>query len=286
MQMKGLRVGALFLSVMLLFTTFGSGGCRQSEESGRESPGLSGSITVSGSGTTIPILKALGQDFAAAHPGIEFIFLPSAHTAGGVEGTLNGVLDLGALSRDLEDSEKHAELESLFFCRDALVFATHREVKVRDLSVEQLLDIYAGRIQDWKDVGGDPGTMVIINRPDHSSPKVVLDDKLFGPDFPFADRLVIIERAAGANTAIVETENSLGFTSLGMIIREKSPVNILTVDGQTPDEPGVQSGRYPFFRPLGIVYRSDAPEEIKAFVEYLRGEEAGRIMRDNGYLPG
>jgi phosphate transport system substrate-binding protein len=269
------------LAVLGLF----SAGCGDKEEPKKAVPTKKVHLTVSGSATTTPILEILAKVYTASHPEVGFEFLPSSHTGGGVQGAHTGELALGATSRALLPEEARLGLVYREFARDSIVFAVNRSVPATKITRSQIVDMYSDKIRRWKQI--DPGLpdteIVVIDRPTHSSPRMTLDETLFGKGFPFSPKVVVIERALDANEAIVKTPNAIGYTSYGAVVMEKLALNILDVDGVYPSAENVASGKYPYVRPLGVVHRPD--KAVKDFVSFIFGPEGRKIIADNGFVP-
>ncbi len=128
--------------------------------------------------------------------------------------------------------------------------------------------------------------MVVIDRPGHSSAKIVLMGPLFPKDMVFGPTLIMIERAPDANDALVKTPSAIGYTSLGAVLMEKLPVNVLMVDGVAP------SRRVDPERPLPLLsaHGPGPPPGRQAgggrlHRLHLVGPEGRKIIADNGFVP-
>lgn len=243
------------------------------------------SITISGAGTTMTILEDPIARFASAHPGISFNILPSTHTQGGLEGTFRGVLDVGAVSRLIEDNELGPDFEIFYLCRDPLIFIVHPDLPIDGLTANQVIDIYGGRITNWKEVGGDDGEIMLIGRPPFSAGRSVLEKKLFGEGFSFSPKIISVSKATDALAAVLETEKSICYSSLSILGSSSRKARILAIDGIDPLDNEDESGQYPYTRLLGVVYKKELPSHVEAFIEYLKSGGTRELLIDKGCLP-
>jgi phosphate transport system substrate-binding protein len=79
---------------------------------------------------------------------------------------------------------------------------------------------------------------------------------------------------------------ALGLSDLGTLTVERLPIKAMKVNGVAPTLEDVASGRYPLVKILSFVFREDKlAQPAKAFVDFARSPEGGRILRANGYLP-
>lgn len=284
--MKRISVGFIIVAVLSVFFLYNCGGKDQGEAP-REIPAASERLVISGSATTIPIIEKLAEAYKLKKPELITDFLPSSHTGGGIQGAQSGELSLGAISRDLEEEEKNGLVEFIF-ARDAIVFVANRNVRVKNITSGQLKQIYSGKITRWSQIGQEglkDEDIVVIDRPSHSSPKIVLGEKLFTGDFVLGTNLVMVERALDTNEALIKTPNSLGYTSLAAIKMGDLPLSTLAVDGVEPTPENVRTGAYPYYRPLGVVYRSDPDKAVLGFVEFVMSNEGREIITANGLSP-
>jgi phosphate transport system substrate-binding protein len=281
--MKAIGRGLVALAVL---AAVGCGGGK--EEKQVPVPAAKVVIVVSGSNTTTPILELLSKEFSKSRPEVSFDYLPSSHTAGGIQGAQSGELDLGATSRYVDATEKKLGLVEFEFARDGMVFVTNQATKVAGITAAQLKEIYAGKITKWSQVGVSglkDDDMVVIDRPWHTSAKIVLMEQLFGEKFVFGPKLVMVERALDTNEALIRTSNSLGYTSLGAIVMEKLPLNLLKVDGVEPTPDNIKSGKFPYYRPMAVVYKQAPKPAVLDFVAFVKGPEGRRIIEANGFIP-
>ncbi len=269
-------VGALSLAV---------GGC------GREEPATNGEsveehlIRVSGSDDVYPLVQALARQFEKNNAGYRVTFAPPTHTRGGAAGISLGDTDIGLISRPLTATEKEPTSTYLHLAHDLLVFATHRNVPVKGLSRQQVLDIYSGKITNWGEVGGDDAPIAVLERDEHTSLKIVLRQHLFGPSFAVTPNAVVLERPEHMITSLAMVENAIGYVSFGNAILSGQAINYLPIDGARPLLEEVQKGRYPYTRPFGFLLGPKPSRATMRFVRFMYSEEGRRTMEGHGFAP-
>lgn len=191
-------------------------------------------VKVSGSAAAIPLVKLLAQEFERYHPGMKIAFLPETHSRGGLAGAREGELDIGLLSRGLTEDEAKYNLQYLHLAQDGIVFTTHKTVKIRNITSQQLRNIYSGKITNWRQLGGRDEEITVLDRPEHTSPKITLRRKLFGKDLEIVKSATVLERPSQMNESLRVMPYSIGYTSLGEVISSEFDVNVLNVDGIPP----------------------------------------------------
>ena len=113
-----------------------------------------GTIVVAGSTSVAPVMEALADAYKKIHPQVK-VEIQQTGSSAGVTSTLEGASHLGMVSRDLSESERASGLESLVIALDGIAVVVHESNPVQNLSVQQIQDIYTGRIQDWSQLGWD-----------------------------------------------------------------------------------------------------------------------------------
>jgi phosphate transport system substrate-binding protein len=242
-------------------------------------------IKISGSQPVIPLMKALAIEFEREHEDIRVTFLPATHSKGGIMGVLKKEYDFGLVSRELSPEEAEYGLHYVHFANDPLAFVVHKNVKVRNLTSEQIKQIYSGRITNWQQVGGDDKPIVVLDRPEHTSPKITLRKQLFGDDFKFVENAVVLERPPQMVQSLKVVENSIGYASLGEVISYKKELNILRVDNILPAINKVTEGVYPYFRPFALLLGPAPRRSMMKFLHYIFSDRGKMIIEDNSCSP-
>lgn len=272
---------AAFFS-MVLFILFG---CEGGDEKGKTGEQVKERVRISGSASAMPLVKLLAQEFERYHPEMAIAFLPETHTRGGLAGVREGDSDIGLLSRGLTEEEAKYHLQYLHLAQDGIVFATHKSVMVRDITSQQLKDIYSGKITTWRQLGGMDQKITVLDRPEHTSPKIILREMLFGKDMEIVKSAVVLERPSQMVESLKVIPYSIGYTSLGEVISSELDVNVLNVNGIPPTPAHVEKNVYPFSRPFGMVIRSTPKKGVMKFVDFIYSDSGIKVIESNGYVP-
>jgi len=282
----GRTVGFGFLVVLSLLLSTGcdSGAVTVSETT----PDPTATISLAGSGTGQPLIELLAEAYHQANPGIVFEFMPQMHSGGGVRGAYEGMFDVGIVSRALNAEEEALGLRYVVVSLDGLTIAIHSAaIGVDAVTTDDVRGIYSGRITNWAELGGVDADIVVLDRNEDESAKIVLREFVLGPSDGFA----ITPRAASLNQesdmvdGLVNTQATVGYLSLGYALSENLPIHLLTLDGVEPTPANIQNGRYQMVRALGVVVKPEASPATEAFIEYLTSDAARAVMSEF-YAPG
>ena len=116
-----------------------------------EASGLSGKLTVGGSSSVTPVMEKLAEAYQKENPDIQVSVLQTDSTTG-ASGTVEGIYDIGMLSRDLKPEEESQGLESTVIARDGIAIIVNPSNSINELSKEQVKAVYTGEISDWSEL--------------------------------------------------------------------------------------------------------------------------------------
>jgi ABC-type phosphate transport system substrate-binding protein len=176
---------------------------------------------------------------------------------------------------------------------DALVFLTNRDNPVGGLTHQQIIDIYTGRITNWKEVGGNDVTIIPYQRPSNSgSQALMLKLVMKGTKMMDVPKILVSAEMGDLIESVASyanTNNALGY-SVYYYVRNmyKLPgIKLLNINGVEPNANTIASGKYPYVNPFYAVIRTDEPagSNTHKLFDWLTGAEGMRAITDAGYVP-
>ncbi len=286
MNVSNRIIPGFFIVIIVILLLFVSS-CDSQKESEEAKPAVAteNRILISGASSVMPLLKSLSHEFLKDNSGIEIVFLPDARSGAGIAGVADGQYDIGAVSREMFFEEKSDDLQYLHLAIDGMVMATNSGIKIASLSRALIRDIYAGKVTNWAQVGGPDGKISVIDRPEYSSAKIAFRATFLDDDFKVTPASVPLERHWQVIDSIQMIPFSIGYTSLGEIIRENPKLNIAAVNRVSPTPENLKKGRYAFFRPFGLVLKAEPKTEVMQFLNFIFSKKGANIISRSGYLP-
>lgn len=245
-------------------------------------------ISLAGSGTAQPLIELLAKAYHQEHPAISFEFMPQMHSGGGIKGADEGMFDIGIVSRAPTAEEAALGLRYIVVSFDGLTIATHSaDLGVDALTTEQVRGIYSGAITNWAELGGADADIVVLDRNEDESAKLVLREFVLGPidDFAITPRAASLNQESDMVDGLVNTRATIGYLSLGYALSERLPIHLVALDGVEPTPANIANGSYKMVRALGVVVKPDSRRSVEEFVQYLTSAEARAVMGDY-YAPG
>lgn len=240
-------------------------------------------ITLAGAGDSTAILRHALAPFQRDHPELRLEFLVSSGGGLALQGVQAGEFDLAVLLSDHLAATRLPGLTTLALAEDPLAFLRHPDLVLSQLSAAQLAAIYAGRVTNWRAVGGPDAPVVVLTRTEDEGATRIMRATLFGATDWGAD-VIVLARAAELREAVQKTPGSIGFGSYGDFVLSGLSAQALAIDGVLPGE--ATAGAYPIPpRTLEIAYASNSGAALDPLLTYLQSAEARELFALAGLVP-
>ena len=239
---------------------------------------LTGSVATDGSTSMKSVIGALGESFQNANSGVTFTYNPTG-SGSGIQAVSEGRCDIGLASRGLKDDEKSSGLTETVLAYDGIAVVVSPENPVSDLTIEQIADIYTGKITNWSEVGGNDAEIVLIGREAGSGTRDGFES-ITGTEEACQYRQELTSTGDVIAT-VSQNPNAIGYASLSAV---KESVKALSVGGVAPSEDTVKDGSYVIQRPFVLVTRDGVTlsPAAQAFLDYALSADAAPIIAQAG----
>ena len=240
-------------------------------------------ITIAGTGSSQKLLRILAVQFEKDNPNTHINIPNSIGSGGGIRNTALGTSDLGRVARNIKNSEKKYNLNYMLFAYSPVVFVTNESVKnLSNLNEQQIVDIYTGKIKTWEEVGAKKGKIYVASREIGDASKDILDKnikefaKISNPvgEIQFSSPKML--------SVLTNFKNTIGYLSYPETVG--TTLNILSINNIKPNIQNIKNNSYPFYAPLGIVYKNNIKPLSKKFLIFLSSEKAKKIIINNGAI--
>lgn len=260
-------------------------------------------ITIAGSSTVKPVVDEAVKLYGKSHPDLKFV-VGAGGSGQGIKAVAKGEVQIGMSSRDLRDAEK-AESPDLVATRiglDGIALVVHKNNAVKSITTQQVVDVFTGKIKNWKELGGaDADIVLVAPNSKHGTYEAFVEHfKMEGKD----EGGTICFKPKGSDTtgpavksvdgnnaalaAVMTQPHALAFASLGTaagLVARGSPIRLLDLDGVAGTEENVLSGSYKLQRPLLVLTKGEPTGPVKAFIDFLTGAEGQQIVKTLGFIP-
>lgn len=169
---------------------------------------------------------------------------------------------------------------------DALTVVVHKSNPVESITLEQLKDVYLGKITNWSALGGPDQPLELLVRGGKISGVGYTIRKLLFGDVSIDFKGSQSYKSSGPlEKAVEENPNAIAMT--GISSARKRDFKILKLEGKEPSYKNIKQGEYLLYRPLYIVTNRDSAnnDEVKKFLNFAHSREGRDIIRKNGSVP-
>ena len=236
-------------------------------------------VTTDGSTSMEKVIGTLGEAFKEKE-GIDVTYNPTG-SGSGIQAVSEGRCDIGLSSRALKDDEK-ATLTETTVALDGIAMIVNPENPVSDLTVEQIADIYTGKITNWSEVGGNDAAIVLIGREAGSGTRDGFESITGTKDAcKYQNELTSTGEVIAA---VASNPNAIGYASLSAV---DETVKAITVGGVEPTEETVLDGSYAIQRNFNFIVSDSTPlsEAAQAFVDFATSADASDLIAGAGAVP-
>lgn len=260
-------VAALLLVVIL------SMGCIS--KSGREE------LIIAGSTTVQPIVTRASEVFSERNPDIK-IGVQGGGSGTGIRMVGEGTINIGSSSRELnpEEKSKHPDLVVHTIGVDGIAIVVHPSNPINNLSLGQIKDIFSGRINNYKEVGGPDRRIVLVEREDGSGTRSMFESFVMN-NADVSERALQKPASGAIRFTVSGNENAIGYLGIGYLDGTIKPVSINGVD---PTEENIRAIRYPLSRNLYLITKGDSAGLTKKFIDFIMSDEGQQIVKEEGFV--
>lgn len=239
-----------------------------------------GELSVVGTGDGIDLLRAVGAAYSADHPETSVVVPPSIGSGGGIAAVNSDKEVLARVARPLSESEKNAGLVATPVFRLPSAFFVHRGAGVSGLTASQLADVYAGKITNWKDVGGADMRIRVVRREDQDSTLLVLRQSMPGwKDLALTEKSKTAVTTQECMNTVKEVEGAIGFGPFTRAL--EAELVVLKIDGRYPTDRD-----YPSAVTVAFVHKaSTLTPDARLFISYARAAKAQSVLTSMGGVP-
>ena len=243
--------------------------------------GQKGEVDIAGGTAHIPVMQEAAKRIMTLNPDIR-ITVAGGGSGVGVKQVGEGLVEIGNTGRPLkaEEVEKYG-LKTFPFAIDGVAVVVHPSNAVAELTFAQVADIYAGKITNWKEVGGADAKINLYVREDGSGTREVVTDKAIKGGEVAASANVVNSNGA-MKTAVAKDANAIGYVGIGHI---DESVKAPKLEGMTATQENAANGSYTVVRDLFMNTKGDPQGLTALFIDYIYSPEGAEIIADCGYIP-
>ena len=301
---RGIHLGAVAILAASLF----SAGCGKNEGSapsaGSASSPSSSQVTAVqniGSDTMVNLAQAWAEAYHKVDPTVS-VEVSGGGSGVGISALINGTCDIANSSRKLEKEEEEKATakyggkhpEEFLVGYDALAIYVHPSNPIKDISIEQLSELYkeGGKINKWSELGmtvpGAGDEIVRVSRQNNSGTYHYFREHVVGKKNDFKKGSRDMSGSKDVVELVANTPSAIGYSGLGYRTDKVKIVNVAKKTGEAGITPSIETtlnGTYPISRPMFMYTPPGESDKVKKYLYWVRTAAGQKIVVESGYVP-
>ncbi len=260
--------------------------------------GASATIENKGSDTIVNLALAWAEEYQTIEPDVR-ISVTGGGSGTGIAALINGTVDIANASRKIKsEEEQEAQANGIapvefVIARDAIAVIVNPDNPVNQLTLQQISDIYSGKINNWMEVGGEDRPIVRLSRETNSGTHVYFLENVLrlgqkDNHTLFSTDTLLLPSSEGITAEIRQNPNALGYDGLGYVTDDVKIVAVAP-DANSPSVPPsvetVNNGEYPIARDLYMYTAGEPQGAVKVYMEWILSPAAQQIVKELGFVP-
>ena len=252
-----------------------------------------------GSDTLVNLALAWAEAYRAVAPEVS-IAVTGGGSGTGIAALINGTVDIANASRAMKENEiadarqNGIDPQEFTVAIDALAVVVNRANPVDRLTIDQLADIFTGRVTNWQEVGGNDAPIILVSRETNSGTHVYfLEEVIRKGDSEntdvFAPQTLLMPSSVGITSEVQRNPNAIGYDGLGYTNPEHEKLLAIAKDAASPFvAPSVATGAdgsYPISRALYMYTAGEPQGAVADYLVWVMGPDGQQIVADLGFVP-
>ncbi|WEG14922.1 phosphate ABC transporter substrate-binding protein [Pullulanibacillus sp. KACC 23026] len=267
--------------------TSSSNDSTSSSDSSSTSSQVSGKIEVGGSTALQPLAAAAVDGFTQANPKAT-VDVQGGGSGTGLTQVASGAFDIG-MSDKFAEAQDGIDASQLVDHKVAVVgmaAAINPAAGITNISKQDLIKVFTGKVTNWKEVGGKDQKIVLVNRPAGSGTLATFQQFALDNQTPATSSLTT-DASNDVKTDIEQNPGAIGYLALSYFTdADKGKMTALSLDGVAPTAANIETGKYPVWAYEHMYTKGEATGVAKAFIDYIDSDEVQKgLVTQQGYLP-
>jgi phosphate transport system substrate-binding protein len=256
------------------------------------------SIQVKGSDTMVNLAQAWAEKYMQENPG-DFVAVTGGGSGTGISSLISGTCDIANASRTIKEKEialaKQRGINpfEIKVGLDGLAVVVNPKNPITKLTIDQLAQIFTGKVTNWKEVGGEDAKIVILSREVNSGTHVYFKEhvlrkgNLEGKE-EFASGVLLLSSSQAIADEVAQNPAAIGYYGMGYISNKQKPIMVAKDEKSEYEVPSIENvinGKYPISRPL-FIYTNGQPQGlVKKFIDFVLSKEGQDIVLATDFVP-
>ncbi len=255
-----------------------------SEAASTAASAVSGEVTAAGSSALLPLAQAAAESFMKENPDC-IVTVNGGGSGEGLKQVADGAVDIGdsdVFAEEKLDADAAAKLVDHEVCTITMAPVVNASNKVTDLSTDDLIGIFTGKITNWKDVGGDDMDIVLVTRPSSSGTRALFKTWALNGEEEASNEALETDDSGTLLQTVEQNEGAIGYVALSYLVNNDA-VKTVSIDGVEPTLENTYNGTYKVWGYEHMYTNGEGSEQAQAFINYMMGDTFADQLESLGY---
>ncbi|MDY6342063.1 MAG: phosphate ABC transporter substrate-binding protein [Lachnospiraceae bacterium] len=255
-----------------------------SEAASTAASAVSGEVTAAGSSALLPLAQAAAESFMEENPDC-IVTVNGGGSGEGLKQVADGAVDIGdsdVFAEEKLDADAAAKLVDHEVCTITMAPVVNAGNKVTDLSTDDLIGIFTGKITNWKDVGGDDMDIVLVTRPSSSGTRALFKTWALNGEEEASNEALETDDSGTLLQTVEQNEGAIGYVALSYLVNNDA-VKTVSIDGVEPTLENTYNGTYKVWGYEHMYTGGEGSEQAQAFINYMMGDTFADQLESLGY---
>ena len=255
-------------------------------------------VQIKGSDTMVNLGQAWAEAYMKRYPDIS-IAVTGGGSGTGITALINNTCDIAEVSRKMTGEEIQLARSNGFdpyeitVALDGLAVVVNPSNPISQLTIDELADIFTGKIKNWKDVGGNDEKIVLLSREVNSGTHVYFKEhvlrkgNLEGTE-EFAPEALLLPSSQAIADEVSQNTAAIGYYGMGYITQKEKALKIAKDKNSefvAPTLENVINNSYPISRPLMVYTRGNPTGIVKEFIDFILSPDGQAIVKKLDFVP-
>lgn len=255
-------------------------------------------VQVKGSDTMVNLAQSWVEKYMEKNPR-EFIAVTGGGSGTGIASLISGTCDIAMCSREMTDKERYLARQKgvdpleITVALDGLVVVVNPDNPIDKLTMDQLADIFSGKITNWKELGWHDANIVLLSREINSGTHVYFKDRVLRhgnskDKTEFAASTLLLSSSQAIADEVAGNDDAIGYYGMGYVSMKQKVVAVAQSSATAYVPPTIESvlnGDYPLSRPLFIYTNGSRTGNVGTFIAFILSEEGQKIVAATDFVP-
>jgi len=236
------------------------------------------SITMAGSTAFQPFAEKLAEQYMSTHANVS-ITVQGGGSAVGVQTAISGAAQIG-MADLVVLPEEAKQLTPTIVARDGIALVLNPANKVINLTMQQVREVFNGKIKNWKEVGGADSPITVVSREAGSGTRSSFEQIV--TEISLTKDALIQDSNGTIRETVANDPNAIGYLSHGLL---NDKIKAIKIDGQECTTELITTGSYKLVRPIYLLVKGTPQGEVQNFIDYILSADGQQTIKANGLIP-